>query len=141
MVLVLVPFGISITNCSSRNYTKIRLPLQPPPLRREAVRRQAFGSHPGEVGRNPEFRLLNTATLWGEAVDQVQHAALSDGGEALRPTGQRIVGPQVSQLRLQLVANCLLRRWFTTWRQRAPVGQRESHVRHASAATSSVRLR
>ena len=43
------------------------------------------GCVPGEVGRNPEFRLLNTATLWGATADQVQHVGPEAGAHIHNP--------------------------------------------------------
>src|SRR5688500_12515783 len=71
MVLVLGPFGISITNCFSRNYTGVWLPLQPPV---KAEVGGAAGRRPGEVVRRPSETTRHTATLWGAAVDQAARA-------------------------------------------------------------------
>src|SRR5215212_6014559 len=68
MVLVFSPFGISITNCSSRNCRGIRLPVQPPSAG-DLVGGPAGASGGGTDG-TLESRHLNTATLWGATVDQ-----------------------------------------------------------------------
>src|SRR4051794_13738679 len=97
MVLVFSPFGIFITNCFSRNYRAIPLPVQPP--RRRGGEQSAWlaGGCPGEVGRSPSSAAyLPSATLWGAASDQIARRPAEPPRTCSNPksaTGLRVLCP------------------------------------------------
>src|SRR6187455_3404830 len=98
MVGVLSPFGISITNCFSRNYTKIQLPLQPPSLRARRSVGESLWAHVWGGPTQPEFRLL----LHGYAVGSSRGS-----GPARRPVRRRaITQPLGCQRVTDFVAPC-----------------------------------